>query len=350
MPALSTIERYLKKHPAVAEYRFLFECCRAAFAGTQIRYPDGIRPEIFLEIIQHHKLIPHLYPILKSHCENVPNTVLQQFHQLLKHHHLHILKLSSELVRLSKLFSADNIPWLSIKGPALSMQLYGDIAARQSGDLDILVKTDDLDRAISMLIRAGYEIMYSDFIKKGIGKDILLQHTEKDILVELHQKVSYDWLTPDNITSMLWEQPGKIRVGNEEILVPNAASHLTYLYEHGNRHGWYRLAWLWDIALAGNGKFGNDIGRTNLSGEMNRCFLVADILCKDIFGVNNPGISDITRLSGKMKLLVCLSKKAMLYPEKTKSTKMALLRLRYMLHFRIGITGKIKSLKRYLCK
>ena len=339
--------KHLKKHPAAKEYEFLFECCRAAFSGNNVSYPEDIRPKIFLEIVQRHKLIPQLYPILKSHCENLPNEVLQEFRNLLNRHNRHILKLSGELIRLSELFAEHDIPWLSIKGPALAVQLYGDVAARQSGDLDILVKREDLDRAIKLISDAGYEIMYSDLVKKDTDKDVMFRHSEKGFLVELHQQVSYNWLIPDNITSMLWERPGKIHIGNGEILVPDATNHLTYLYEHGNRHGWYRLAWLWDIALAGNAGFGNDFDRTAFSREMKNCFPVADILCKDIFGVNNLERSDITRLSRKIKILVSLSKKAILYPEKTKSTKMSLLRLRYMLHFRIGITGKIKSLKRY---
>ncbi len=351
----SFIENYLKHHPAAAEYRFLFDCCRAAFSGSSVSYPENVRPKVFLEIVQHHKLIPQLYPILKGHCENISSDVLQGFRELLNRHNLHILKLSGELVRFSELFSAENIPWLSVKGPALALQLYGDITTRQAGDLDILVKDDHWADSISILTQEGYEMMLPEGIRKEkngkkIGKqvkDIMFRHPKKKILVELHRKVSYDWLTPDDITSLLWDRPEKIRIGNEEIPVPNAANHLTFLYEHGNRHGWYRLAWLWDIALARTGGFGKELKRAEFSKELNRCFATADTLCNEIFGIDILPENNNSEYFRPINTLVHLAEKAMLYPEKTKSTKMALLRLRYMLVFRPGVAGKIKSLKRY---
>jgi hypothetical protein len=346
------IEKYLKKHPAATEYRFLFACCRAAFAGTTLHYPDEIRPEVFLKIVQHHKLVPHLYPILKSHCENVPDAVFNRFQQLLKIHNLHILKLSGELVRLSKLFVANDIPWLSIKGPALSVQLYGDIAMRQSGDLDILVKKEDLVNAVFVLVQAGYEMMIpamnmgskqrNKYLKQY--KDFLFQHKEKKLLIELHWALSYDWLTPDDITSLLWGKLETITIGNGRIPIPNVTNHLIFLYEHGSRHSWYRLTWVWDIAHAIKNGMNENIDTTKFSQELNDCFLAADILCRDFFGIEIQH-----SLTGKVKQMVHLSKRALMKPEKTKSFSMTMLRLQYMLCLHSGFVGKLKSLKRY-CK
>ncbi len=348
------IEKYLKKHPAASEYRFLFECCRVAFAEITIQYPDNIRPKIFLEIVQHHKLIPHLYPILKNRCKNVSEEVLQGFQQLLRQHHLHILKLSGELARISKLFAAQSIPWLSIKGPALSVQLYGDIAARQSGDLDILVNENNLTRAISILMQLGYEMIvpakkldvkHDEKYRKRF-KDYLFQHKERKDLVELHWMLSYDWFTPDNITSLLWQQLEKVVIANEKISVPNAANHLIFLYEHGSRHSWYRLAWLWDIAYATKNGFGKNMDKAILSKELNSCFMAADDLCSDIFGIE---MHFTRRDSKKIKKMVHLSKKSLVVPEKTKSLRMSWLRLKYMLYLHSGLIGKMRCLKRY-CK
>jgi hypothetical protein len=354
MQSPPTIEKYLKKHPAAAEYRFLFACCRAAFAGTTLHYPDEIRPEVFLKIVQHHKLVPHLYPVLKSHCENMPDAVLNQFQQLVKYHNLHILKLSGELVQLSKLFAANDIQWLSIKGPALSVQLYGDIAMRQSGDLDILVRKGDLTDAVSILSQAGYEMIIpamnmsnkqgDKYLKryKHFLLHFLFRHKEKKLLVELHWALSHDWLTPDDITSLLWEQLETITMGNGKIPVPNVTNHLIFLYEHGSRHSWYRLAWLWDITDAIKTGMNKNIDTTKFSQELNDCFLAADILCRDLFGIGMQ-----QSVTGKVKQLIHLSKIAIMKPEKTKSFSMTVLRFKYMLCLHSGVIGKLKSLKRY---
>jgi hypothetical protein len=255
MSAIPTIEKYLKKHPAAAEYRFLFECCRAAFAGTMARYPDGIRPKVFLEIVQHHKLVPHLYPILKSHCENVPSVVLSQFQQLVKRHNLHILKLSGELARLSRLFAANDIPWLSIKGPALSVQLYGDIAMRQSGDLDILVDEGNLERVKHLLKDAGYHSLYKDrifnrkqrtYYQKYVT-DQSWRNSERNIHIELHWRLTQsDRVAPNNAD--WFQHKTDVTIGNSAIPTLDRLMHTLYLCRHGSLHLWFRLFWLWDVA------------------------------------------------------------------------------------------------------
>jgi hypothetical protein len=249
-----TIEKYLKKHPAAAEYRFLFACCRAAFAGTTLHYPDEVRPEVFLKIVQHHKLVPHLYPVLKSHCENVPDAVFNRFQQLFKVHNLHILKLSGELARLSRLFAANDIPWLSIKGPALSVQLYGDIAARQAHDIDILIGENDLEKAAKILTQAGYVATYdpSEFNPTQIQfwrkyyKDAFFTHGSKNIYIELHWRIVIDSHIFNDID--FFENIHGVTVANNNIPVLNDLTNIIYLCYHGGCHAWRRLFWLWDMA------------------------------------------------------------------------------------------------------
>jgi len=277
----------------------------------------------------------------------LPDVVLHRFQQLFKNHHLHILKLSGELARLSQLFTAHNIPWLSIKGPALSVQLYGDISARQSGDLDILVHEEAPDLAISILKQAGYEMItpikgkHEENYRKHF-KDCMLQHNEKKILVELHWALSYNWLTPDDITSLVWKDAENITIAHEKIPVPNIANHLIFLYEHGSRHSWYRLAWLWDITVARKSGLNKYIDTLKYSQELNLCFLTADVLCGNIFGIEVHLSTD-----KRINHLVHLSMKTIMIPEKTKSLPMRWLRLKYMLCLQSGVWRKIKCLKRY---
>lgn len=248
------IEDYLKNHPAAAEYGFLFACCQAVFAGTSVRYPDDIRPEVFLKIVQHHKLIPQLYPILKKHCENVSDEVLRQIQELFKQHNLHILKLSGELAHLSKLFAARNISWVSIKGPALSTQLYGNIAARQAHDLDILVKEVDLEKATNLLIESGYIPTYdpAEFNSTQIRfwrkyyKDAFFTHKSRNIYVELHWRIVTDSQIFDDID--FFEGVQCLTVGNHNIPVLDNRVNALYLCYHGGYHAWRRLFWLWDMA------------------------------------------------------------------------------------------------------
>jgi hypothetical protein len=347
------IESYLAGHPAAAEYRFLLECCRAAFAGKTVQYPAGVRTDVFLEIVRHHKLIPQLYPLLKNRCNGTPVEFPDTLLHAMNGHRIHILQLTGELVRLSDIFHEYDISWMCLKGPALSKQLYGDIAARQSGDLDILVAEKDILKAVSLLKKSGYRLIMPEGRSNPENlnlekiKDFFFRHEKKGNIVELHRIVSYDWLTPDNITALMWENPEELNISGKKIPVPASAAHLTYLYEHGSRHTWYRLAWLWDIAYARSVRFGNNIVGMNFSKEMEYIILTANELCRNIFGIETDNNTAFNYCPQKRDFLVQLARKAMLHPEKTKSAKMQWLRLRYMLSVHPDFTAKLKSLKRY---
>jgi len=66
------------------------------------------------------------------------------------------LLFTGELLRLLDLFDGQAIPALPFKGPVLADLLYGDIAAREYCDLDILLPKQDIGRGIAALLAAGY--------------------------------------------------------------------------------------------------------------------------------------------------------------------------------------------------
>jgi hypothetical protein len=65
--------------------------------------------------------------------------------------------MAAELLALLQRFDRHGIPALPFKGPVLALQLYGDVALREFGDLDILVPSCDLLRAKD-LSRAGVRV------------------------------------------------------------------------------------------------------------------------------------------------------------------------------------------------
>ena len=61
-----------------------------------------------------------------------------------------------QLQTVSQLFETRNIQFIVLKGFALLDQLYDQTPERLSGDIDILVKFCDLQKACSALIEGGY--------------------------------------------------------------------------------------------------------------------------------------------------------------------------------------------------
>jgi len=54
---------------------------------------------------------------------------------------------AAELVRLYKLFQENDIPVLPLKGSVLALQVYGNLAMRHAGDIDLLVEPGQLELA-----------------------------------------------------------------------------------------------------------------------------------------------------------------------------------------------------------
>ncbi|MBU0678508.1 MAG: nucleotidyltransferase family protein [Verrucomicrobia bacterium] len=54
------------------------------------------------------------------------------------------------------------IAYAVIKGPVLQESLYTDLFSRAYGDVDIVVSSRDIDRAVALLVKEGYEVVGGD--------------------------------------------------------------------------------------------------------------------------------------------------------------------------------------------
>jgi hypothetical protein len=64
--------------------------------------------------------------------------------------------LADELGTVLRACEEEAVPCVPIRGPALAERLYGDITARPMGDLDVLVRKDDLPRVAAILEARGF--------------------------------------------------------------------------------------------------------------------------------------------------------------------------------------------------
>lgn len=165
---------------------------------------------------------------------------------------LHRMSLLSEWKRLCRLFRTHRLDILSIKGPALSLQAYGDIMVRHYSDLDFSLSPHILPSVLSLLYAEGYKSL-NDFemrdMRRHIGRfnDVALYHSEKEILIELHIAPFPKNFALDFDNTLLHD--GGDTLSYEEIVctLPSVDSHLLYLSVHGAKHLFERLAWVHDI-------------------------------------------------------------------------------------------------------
>jgi hypothetical protein len=112
---------------------------------------------LLLETAGRHGLIPLLYRHLgKPGTDAVPPSVVERLRNHFYLNARHNALLTEELNRLVSVFDEQGVAVIPFKGPALAEELYGDIGCREIYDLDVLVKREDVLRAMDLMASLGY--------------------------------------------------------------------------------------------------------------------------------------------------------------------------------------------------
>ena len=116
--------------------------------------PEGLDWDAFEAALRQHRLQPLLIRGLRAMDADVveQTPALKKYRgQQNKYTNESIQRLQA-LAQVSAALADNGIRMLSMKGPLLSMELYGDPSLRTSRDLDVMVPEEDLDRAGEILV------------------------------------------------------------------------------------------------------------------------------------------------------------------------------------------------------
>ena len=165
---------------------------------------------------------------------------------------------TEELLRVFEEFDHQGIPGIPFKGPALSHQLYGDVALRQYSDLDILVRGADLRGATAAMLRMGYRRESPLHGKRASASRRSTVHEifirgPSDPPVEIHwDLLPRCYSVPLDLDS-LWDRRRSFSLGGREVASFAPEDLFLILCLHAWKHQYERLAWLVDLAeLAGS--------------------------------------------------------------------------------------------------
>jgi hypothetical protein len=197
-------------------------------------------------------------------CPDVPNATnasnasdatnaIEQLRSLAKINAFRNMLLVEELVRLLNLLSDAGIPAISLKGPALAQELYGDPSLRCCVDLDILVPRSLVGRAVNLLRADEYKGEFGP----GFFADLLLRHDIEyalrrdargfEFMVELHWGVLWGGKAEESVTDQLWADAYPTTVFGAPAYALSAEWQVLFLAAHAARHQWQGLKWLVDL-------------------------------------------------------------------------------------------------------
>ncbi|MEP9406907.1 nucleotidyltransferase family protein [Peribacillus frigoritolerans] len=206
--------------------------------------------DLFLELARYHRVYPLIYTkIVKIDKKLVPENILKSLYIEYKKNTFKMLQLTSEIEQISRLFNANKIRLLFIKGPVIAADIYGEISLRTSKDLDILILRDDLRIVEELLINFGYQKTETASTLNGwkwMEHHVSFFHPEKGIEVEIHWRLHPPPMKEPSFNE-LWERKRVSLLTTYPVYYFGKEDLFSFLIVHGARHNWFRLRWLVDI-------------------------------------------------------------------------------------------------------
>lgn len=207
----------------------------------------------FLKLVLHHRLYPLVYSKFKILGENIiPPNIFKSISYYYQKNTFQMLHLCGQMEYVSKLFISNGISPLFLKGPILATDLYGDISLRTSGDLDVLIPIEDLERAEQLLIDEGY--IKDEYIQSVLNDwkwrhhHFTYFHPKEGIKLEIHWRLN-PAPTKEPAFKELWDKKRVSTITKYPVFILGKEDLFLFLVTHGARHGWSRLRWLFDIHM-----------------------------------------------------------------------------------------------------
>lgn len=257
------------------DLKFLIACCQTDLREDDIEFihtylnTERFTLNALISLANQHGILPLVYKAIKKIVEEDSSRSFLHAKRLtpnaeilteLKAHYMSIsqknMLMSAELIRIMKLLEANNIEALAFKGPVLSQMAYGDITLRQFGDLDVLVKKEDIYKIDTFLKQESYDrLLALTPVQENIwikyAHDLGLIHKGKGTHFEMH----WSFLDEDYPMQVdlddFWKETQKVDLNRNRNSLATFSNEnlLLYLCIHGSKHLWERIEWIKDIDL-----------------------------------------------------------------------------------------------------
>lgn len=183
----------------------------------------------------------------------VPDDILDGFREVASQT-LRLSRRAFELLAgVIQTLAKDGIEAIPLKGPVLAMRAYGDLALRESKDLDLLIREHDLPFALATLRRLGYlrkgdvSAAQLDLIHRLQGREILF-HEASGTAIGIVTRLTPMNLVLDIDYAGLWMRAGRITLTGRSVPILTPEDELIVLAIQGAKEMWWRIKSACDAA------------------------------------------------------------------------------------------------------
>lgn len=138
-------------------YEYTIKLIRYLLNGDKPNLPNDINFDCLYSFSKSHGVDNMVYAALYDLKIAVPKAVMEKFEE---RHMMSVLmdtKQAYELEQIGKTFEEEGIDYLPLKGSVVKY-LYPAEYYRQSGDIDILIRAEDEEKIVPIMMKLGYQL------------------------------------------------------------------------------------------------------------------------------------------------------------------------------------------------
>ena len=238
------------RHFTDPEFTFLVHACAPAQRAPLNEHVDWTR---LIQLARRHRVYPRVW----SGCAGLfPNEPAVAMRALVAENSVRALRNLARTVQVVRLLREGGIRSLVLKGPLLAHDLYGDVALRVAGDIDLLVRETDLLAAAGTLSDAGYRPEVAVTAKslarlRRTQHDVAFTHPDDGTLIELHADIAQPHYGYRLNLDGWWDRARERSIGGDTVTTPGLEHAYLLTALHAAKHRWHRLDLVSDIAAFG---------------------------------------------------------------------------------------------------
>lgn len=199
----------------------------------------GVRPSLVRFLVQ-------------AAWAGVPDDIRAELERFQHLHLVRMLALADELGRVARLLTDAGVRCVAFKGATLAVGLYGDLAAREYNDIDLLVPETAVDEAERLIAGLGYRGTQGGSAYRRAFLSPLRQcayaRAGLETTIDLHWGLSGMHLPFPLDPADLLREATQIRIGQTSVPAPTPSHLAALLAGHGTKENWRCLSWVADFA------------------------------------------------------------------------------------------------------
>lgn len=197
----------------------LLDLCAKSLFDKDITIHDDFDSKELIEESKKQTVFPIAYSLIKDKCDAADSKIFSQI--IAKN-----IRVEFAHNEVHRVLSDNNIPYVILKG-VVSASYYKEPMIRMMGDVDVLVRSNDVDKADNLLKSIGF-VTSDDTNSEAVH----IGYKRKDgVACELHRKIG--WAPNNNVGNIIREYFSDIFEKAEEHKTSNGSCIKPCRFHHG---------------------------------------------------------------------------------------------------------------------